>query len=131
MGKMSRDKGKRFERQIAALFRDEGFSEAHRTAQFRGNTGQAGDVEGLQGIHVECKHCERMTLYPWVEQAVRDASASDNGSLPVVIHKANNKEILCTMRFSDWVQLYREWSNGNEVALSNGKLQSNTNGILE
>ena len=45
MGKMSKEKGKRFERHVAGLFRDYGY-EAYRTAQYKGNTGDAGDVEG-------------------------------------------------------------------------------------
>ena len=109
MGKMSREKGKRFEREVAALFKDYGY-DAHRTAQVMGKTGQAADVEGVPGIHIEAKHCERMTLYDWVAQAVRDTK-DDNK--PVVIHRANNKPVLVTMLFNDWIDLYREWDAGN------------------
>ncbi len=28
-------------------------------------------------------------------------------------HKADDKEILVTMRFEDWMELYREWEAGN------------------
>ena len=53
MGKInSKDKGARFERQLAGLFRDYGYSGARRTAQYCGNTGDASDVVGLPGIHV-------------------------------------------------------------------------------
>ena len=104
MGKMSRDKGKRFEREVARMFRDWGY-DAHRTAQYRGNTGQAADVEGVPGFHIEAKHQERMKLYEWMDQAVRDAKDGK----PVVIHKANNRPVLVTMLFDDWIQLF----NGN------------------
>lgn len=117
MGKMSRDKGARFERQIASYFREYGYENAHRTAQFCGKTGQAADVEGIPGIHIECKHCERMTLYDWIDQAVRDTK---DDSKPVVIHKANNKPILVTMRLDDWFELYREWDAGN-IPFAKGK----------
>ena len=40
-GKASREKGKRFERDIANFFKQHGVS-ARRTAQFCGKTGQAG-----------------------------------------------------------------------------------------
>lgn len=109
MSKFSRDKGKRFEREVANMFKDWGY-DAHRTAQFRGNTGQAGDVEGVPGIHIEAKHQEKMRLYEWIEQAQRDAEAGEG--LPVVIHKANNKPTLVTMRFDDWIQLFNEWVSG-------------------
>ena len=110
MGKMSREKGARFERQVAAMFREYGYDEAHRTAQFCGKTGQAADVEGVPGIHIECKHCERMSLYDWIDQAVRDTK---DDKKPVVIHKANNKPVLVTMPFDDWIELYSEWDAGN------------------
>lgn len=105
MSRFSRDKGKRFERQVAFMFRDHGY-DAHRTAQFKGKTGAAGDVEGVSGIHIECKHQERMNLYDWMQQSVNDASAEDKGNLPVVIHKANNKPVLVSMIFEDWLELY-------------------------
>lgn len=111
MGKMSREKGKRFERTIALKFQEYGY-DAHRSAQFCGKTGQAADVEGLPGIHIEAKAQERMCLYDWVGQAVRDAEASKTGDLPVVIHKQNNRDILVSMRFDDWILLYKEWEAG-------------------
>ena len=51
----SKDKGKRFERQLASRFREYGY-DAKRTAQYCGNTGDAADVIGLPGIHIEAKH---------------------------------------------------------------------------
>lgn len=114
MGRMSREKGKRFELCVANLFKDWGY-EAHRTAQYRGNTGQAGDVEGVPGIHIEAKHQERMSLYDWMEQSENDARAEGKGNLPVVIHKANNKPVLVTMTFESWIQLYNEYHAGKEI----------------
>lgn len=106
LGKInSKQKGARFERQLAGLFRDYGY-EARRTAQYCGNTGDASDVIGLPGIHIEAKHQETMRLYDWMEQAKRDSENSDN--LPVVFHKKNNAEILVTMRFEDWMRIYKD-----------------------
>jgi hypothetical protein len=45
-------------------------------------------------------------------QAKRDAK---DGELPVVIHKKNNCNVLVTMEFDDWGQLYREWEAGHEA----------------
>lgn len=112
MGKMSREKGKRGERQVAALFREAGYSDAHRTAQFKGKTGDAGDVEGVPGIHIEVKFQERMKLYDWMDQAVRDADSHGIDSLPVVVHKQSHKDVLVTMRWEDWIQIFREWEAG-------------------
>lgn len=108
----SKQKGARFERLLAGLFREHGYSDARRTAQYCGNTGDASDVVGLPGIHVEAKHAETMRLYEWIAQAVRDAAANGKGNLPAVFHKKNNAEILVTMRLEDWFNLYREWEAG-------------------
>ena len=102
----SKQKGARFERTLAGLFREYGY-EARRTAQYCGNTGDASDVVGLAGIHIEAKHQEQMRLYDWMEQAKRDSSK--RGNLPAVFHKKNHAEILVTMRLDDWMKLYKEF----------------------
>jgi len=111
----SKQKGARFERTLAGLFRDQGYGEARRTAQYCGNTGDASDVVGLPGIHVEAKHQEKMCLYDWIAQAKRDAAANGKGNLPAVFHKKNNAEILVTMTLDDWFNLYREWEAGFDL----------------
>ena len=112
----SKAKGARFERKLAGLFREYGY-EARRTAQYCGNTGDASDVVGLPGIHVEAKHAEAMRLYDWIDQAKRDAAANGKGNLPAVFHKKNFGEILVTMRLDDWFNLYREFeANMSEAA---------------
>ena len=98
------DKGKRFELMIAEILRNHGF-EARRTAQYCGNTGDASDVVGLNGIHIECKAQETMRLYEWMAQAIRDSEKTN--TLPAVFHKQNRKDILVTMRLSDWLTLYK------------------------
>lgn len=115
----SKQKGARFERQLASRFREHGY-DTRRTAQYCGNTGDASDVVGLNGIHVEAKHQETMRLYEWVSQAKRDAAANGKGNLPAVFHKKNNAEILVTMELDDWMNLYREWNAGFELEKENG-----------
>lgn len=110
----SKQKGARFERLLAAVFRAQGY-DARRTAQYCGNTGDASDVVGLPGIHVEAKHQERMALYEWMSQAIRDAEAGGGNALPAVFHKKNNAEILVTMTIDDWFCLYREWEAGHDL----------------
>ena len=108
----SKQKGARFERKLASLFRDYGYGDSRRTAQFCGNTGDASDVVGLPGIHIEAKHQEKMYLYDWMAQAKQDAEAGGKGDLPVVFHKKNHADILVTMRLDDWMAIYREWEAG-------------------
>lgn len=108
----SRQKGARYERELAADFRAEGY-DARRGQQFSGANGDA-DVIGLPGIHVEAKRVEHLNIHNAMDQAVRDARA---GELPAVFHRKNNCETLVTMRLADWFQVYREWEAGK--ALSN------------
>ena len=108
----SKQKGARFERQLASIFRDYGYKESRRTAQYCGNTGDASDVVGLPGIHVEAKHQEKMYLYDWIDQAKRDAAAGGEGRLPAVFHKKNHAEILVTMPLDVFMTIYREYEAG-------------------
>lgn len=112
----SKQKGARFERNLASRFREYGYK-ARRTAQYCGNTGDASDVVGLPGIHIEAKHQETMRLYEWVSQAKRDSEGT--GKLPAVFHKKNNAEILVTMTLDDWMNLYREWEAGFDLKGNN------------
>lgn len=109
----SKQKGARFERSLASLFREYGF-DARRTAQYCGNTGDASDVVGLPGIHIEAKHQETMRLYEWMDQAKRDSKGS--GNIPAVFHKKNNAEILVSLRFEDFMKLYNEFYENQEGA---------------
>lgn len=108
----SRQKGARFERMLASKFREYGYK-ARRTAQYCGNTGDASDVVGLPGLHIEAKHQERMCLYEWMSQAKRDSEGT--GLLPAVFHKKNNAPILVTMELEDFMNLYREWEAGFDL----------------
>lgn len=105
----SKQKGARFERLLASKFREYGYSDSRRTAQYCGNTGDASDVVGLNYIHAEAKHQEQMRLYDWIDQAKRDAEAGGEGKLPVVFHKKNNHEILASMPLYVFMELYREY----------------------
>lgn len=104
----SKQKGARFERKLASRFRDYGYN-TRRTAQYCGNTGDASDVVGLPGIHIEAKHQERMSLYEWIAQAKRDSAAGEKNLLPVVFHKKNNAEILVSMEFDVFMEIYKEY----------------------
>lgn len=107
----SKQKGARFERVLASKLREFGY-EARRTAQYCGKSGDAADLVGLPGLHIEAKHQETMRLYDWMAQAKRDAKGN---KLPAVFHKKNNAPILVTMELDDFMELYREWCAGLEL----------------
>lgn len=111
----SKQKGARFERELARLFREYGYADARRTAQYCGNTGDASDVVGLPGLHIEAKHQERMYLYDWMAQAKNDALKNGKGLIPAVFHKKNHAAVLVTLELDDFMTLYREWEAGTNV----------------
>ena len=72
MGKFSRDKGARFERDIVAFFRDKGYDAERVPLSGAAGGSFAGDViveTGLGKLTVECKKRARgfTSLYEWLE----------------------------------------------------------------
>lgn len=114
IGRASKAKGARFELEIAHYFKDHGFPDAHRTAQHCGKTGDAGDVEGVPHLHVECKHVEKLNLYNAYHQAVRDNNAKNAGDIPVVIHKKNREETLITLSLDDFIKIFSTYKKEEE-----------------
>lgn len=106
----SKQKGKRGELEIVRALKNYGY-DARRTAQYCGNTGDAADVVGLPGIHIEVKRVERLNLSETMTQAIRDARS---GEAPAVFHRRSNAPWMVTMRLEDWINLYREWEAGRE-----------------
>lgn len=109
----SKKKGARFEREIASRLKSYGFTDARRTAQYCGNTGDASDVVGLPGIHIECKNSQHFRIYEYMAQAIRDSSKTENK--PAVFFRKNNAETLVCMRLDDWMELYKGWLNSYET----------------
>ncbi len=107
----SKQKGKRYELELASNFREYGY-DARRTAQYCGNTGDAADVIGLPGIHVEAKRVEKLNLYDAMDQAKRDAEASGKGDIPAVFHRKNNCKTLVILELDGFMQIYREYEAG-------------------
>lgn len=106
----SRRKGAEFERKLANLLKEYGYS-ARRGQQFCGANGDA-DVVGLEHIHIEAKAVEKLNIYDAVEQSKNDAREDE---IPVVIHKKNRKNILVTMEFDEFMKMYKEFEKGVNV----------------
>ncbi len=112
-GRKSRRKGKTGELELARLLTATGYS-CHRTAQCRGNTGQAADVEGLPHIHIEVKRTEALRLYDALAQAKHDAVMAGNGDLPAVFHRKNGQNWVVIMELLDWTELYKAYELGGQ-----------------
>ena len=99
----SKDKGARGERELANKLKEYGY-ECRRGQQYCGANGDA-DVVGLDGIHIEVKRTERLSLYDALAQAKHDAR---EGEMPVVMHRKNNCEWVVVQPLEDWIELYKE-----------------------
>lgn len=106
IGRASKAKGARFELEIAHYLQNHGYPDAHRTAQHCGKTGDAGDVEGVPHLHIECKHVERLNLYDAYHQSVRDNSAKNNGDIPIVVHKKNRETVMVSLSLDDFMKIF-------------------------
>lgn len=112
----SKQKGKRGEREFAAFCREQGY-DCRRTQQYCGNTGDASDVVGLPGIHIEVKRPKQIT-YGYIVDALQQAERdSKEGELPIVAYKEDYGKWHIAMYTHRFYQLYRSvndalWSKG-------------------
>ena len=102
MGKASRDKGKRGEREVAELLRDHGIP-ARRGVQYAGGP-DAPDVVGFDGVHIEVKRAETLRLYPALEQALADRRPGD---IATVWHRPSGRPWAVIMLAADFIALMR------------------------
>jgi len=101
MGKTSKEKGKRGERELAAELQKLFGITARRGVQYHGGADSPDVISDFSEIHFEVKRTERLSLYPAVEQAVNDAGEK----IPVVCHKQNRREWLVIVRLEDLPKL--------------------------
>jgi Holliday junction resolvase len=90
-------KGKRGEREFAAVLRDSFGLDARRGVQYQGSIDSPDVVGGWQGTHPEVKRVENLDINDAVQQAVRDAGVQ----IPYVAHRKNNCPWLITLRVDD------------------------------
>lgn len=103
MGKAEREKGKRGEREVSQILRENGYEDAHRGVQYQGGP-ESPDVVGMPGVHIEVKRTERPRIYEYMEQAEGDA---DEDEVPVVVHRQNGKKWLAILPFTDFIKMRR------------------------
>ena len=104
MGKInSKQKGKTAELEIAHILQENGFTDARRTAQYCGNTGDASDVIGLDGYHIEVKHQETLQIDKWWDQATHDAEKS--GNIPLLVFRKNRQKWRVCLDFETFLNI--------------------------
>lgn len=103
MGSKARNKGKVGEREAAKAVAETLSVDACRGVQFQGSRNSPDIRTSLPGTHFEVKRCERLSVYKAVDQAVLDASKGE--SVPVVLHRMNNRPWLVVVRLADLPKL--------------------------
>lgn len=101
----SKSKGKRGELELAELLRHAGHANARRSAQYCGNTGDAPDITGVDGLHIECKRAEQVRDEVFLQQAERDAR---KGELPVVMYRRNGEKWKVNLRLELFMLIWNE-----------------------
>ena len=98
----SKRKGSRGEVELAEILRSYGFTDAHRSQQFKGSA-DSPDVVGLPGIHCEVKRVEKLNIDNAMDQAIRDCEGK---AMPAVFHRRNRKPWKVTMLLEDFMRIY-------------------------
>lgn len=121
-GRMSRNKGKTWEREVAARLREIFGSQVKRGWQAREGC-DAPDIEGVPRQWPECKHHHRQVSIAaamrqaeeeytrWLKRTLKTRTAVRSDCLlwPVVYSKSDREQPLVTMRMEDFLALLREW----------------------
>ena len=102
MGSMSRRKGAAGEREAAAALNEVFGTRFHRGRQYHGGPDSPDLAGDMPGLHIEVKRVERLSLYPAMFQARRDAAPDQ---VPVVMHRANNRPWLICVEVADLIRL--------------------------
>lgn len=107
MGKASRDKGKRGERECRDIWKKHGYENAHRSSQYCGKGESAADIEGVDPrLHIEVKTgYSYKRVYDFMEQAKADAKECQ---IPIVNCKMDRQEWLCVMRLEDFINIWED-----------------------
>lgn len=109
-GRKSQRKGRGGELELCRLLQAQGIpAEPGMPVSFGGTP----DVIGIHGIHPEVKRVERLNVPEAMNQAIRDSEKFQDET-PVLFHRRNRQEWLCTMRLVDWLKLYSNYADRKE-----------------
>lgn len=108
MGKKERERGARGERLLIEFLHKCGITSKRGFVWMHQS-----DLIGVEGIHVECKFVEKLSVRAAMEQAIKEAEKRKDG-FPTVFWKMNRKPWLTVMRTEDWAKLYLMARRGHE-----------------
>ncbi len=111
-GKGARLKGANFERRVAndltEAMESFGYTFKRGLGQTRGGGAETADVicDSLPLLHIECKNQKVCNIKAAMVQAMNDIGES--ARVPIVVTRDTGKDTLVTMRWNDWVGLFKD-----------------------
>ncbi|MGL6194195.1 MAG: putative PDDEXK endonuclease [Thermoguttaceae bacterium] len=102
MSRLSRNKGKTGERELARELSRLLGCKARRGVQYCGGTDSPDVIVDIPDLHIECKRTEKFRLYDALSQATEDAGTT---SVPVVCHRSNKNPWVAVVRLDDLPKL--------------------------
>lgn len=103
MSRTEREKGKRGELQVRDVFRAAGL-ECWRTPN-SGGLALPGDLQGIEGLHIESKWQERVKIKDWIAQARSDCPGD---CMSVVAWRTSHMEWRADVSLADFAALLAE-----------------------
>lgn len=100
MGELSRRKGLRGEREVAARFRDAGFDV--KALEYGGDWLCVRNLGAGPSLHVEVKRAEQLRLKEWLAQAEAEATA---GAVPVVVFRQSAQPWRAVVTLDDLIRV--------------------------
>ena len=101
MGKMQRNKGAAYEREIVHVLVERGYLAARNLTQTR----EGGADIILQDFIIECKRRASIAIYDWLDQATLAAKGRKR---PVVVARGDRRESVVILRLEDFLDLVGE-----------------------
>lgn len=101
MGKMQRNKGATYEREIVHVLVERGYMAARNLTQTR----EGGADIILQDFIIECKRRASIAVYDWLDQATLAAKGRKR---PLVVARGDRRESVVILRLEDFLDLVGE-----------------------
>jgi hypothetical protein len=103
-GRGARTKGSRYELEVAAAFHAALGVTMRRTPN-SGGLHIPCDIRGLEGFGIECKRQETIRIWPWLDQAQRQAAADE---VPLLVFRRNRSPSFAALPLKDFLGLLAE-----------------------
>ena len=123
MGKMQRNKGAAYEREIVHVLVERGYLAARNLTQTR----EGGADIILQDFIIECKRRASIAIYDWLDQATLAAKGRKR---PLVVARGDRRESVVILRLEDFLDLVGERDVENSKNLFPPVVETNEAGTI-